>query len=180
MADQPDTDTPELPIEIPEPEEQGEPELQDPGKKALTAERRARAVAEKEAKSYKAKLDELEAAKLSESERDRKDAEAARAEATEAKAEALRWRIAARHSVSDEDAELFLTGSDEETLTKQAERLSARNPAPGKGTHVPGVGNQPSKPPTLAEQIRAAEAAGDRSTAMALKAKWTMSAQSER
>lgn len=50
------------------------------------------------------------------------------------KAEALRSRIAAKFGISTEkgpqgepsDADLFLTGSDESTLTSQAERLSAR------------------------------------------------------
>ena len=46
-------------------------------------------------------------------------------EAAAAKAEALRWRIAAKHGISDEDAETFLTGSDEESLTKQAQRLAS-------------------------------------------------------
>ena len=47
-------------------------------------------------------------------------------DAQAARAEALRYRVAAKFQVSDEDAELFLTGTDEETLTKQAERLTAR------------------------------------------------------
>jgi hypothetical protein len=38
----------------------------------------------------------------------------------------LRWRIAAKHGITDEDAELFLTGTDADTLNKQAARLTAR------------------------------------------------------
>jgi hypothetical protein len=45
-----------------------------------------------------------------------------------ARAEALRLRVASKFGIGDEDADLFLTGSDEETLTKQAERLAAREP----------------------------------------------------
>lgn len=37
--------------------------------------------------------------------------------------EALRSRIQAKYGISDEDAELFLTASDQETLEKQATRL---------------------------------------------------------
>lgn len=47
-------------------------------------------------------------------------------ELTSARREALVFRISAAHGIGDEDAELFLTGSDEETLTRQAERLVAR------------------------------------------------------
>lgn len=148
----------------------GEPELEDAGKRALTAERRARAAAEKEAKTLKARLDELEAEKLSKEEKAAKEAADAKSEAEAAKREALRWRIAARHGISDEDAELFLTGSDEESLTRQAERLIELQPKAGKGgVPVPGVGSRPEKPPTIAEQIRAAEQAGDAARVMALK-----------
>ncbi|WP_442575874.1 hypothetical protein ACSBPH_01605 [Microbacterium sp. F51-2R] len=44
----------------------------------------------------------------------------------EAEARALRSDIAAKHGISAEDRDLFLTGSDEATLTAQAERLAAR------------------------------------------------------
>lgn len=49
-----------------------------------------------------------------------------------AKAEALRFKIASKFQINDEDAELFLTGTDEDTLTKQAERLAQRNEEAGK------------------------------------------------
>lgn len=115
-------------------------------------------------------LDELKAAALSKEEKEAQERAELRRERDEARAEALRSRIATRHGISEEDTELFLTGTDEETLTRQAERLVERTPVPSKGTHVPGVGNQPPKPPTQAEQIRAAEAAGDTQQAMSLKA----------
>lgn len=38
--------------------------------------------------------------------------------------EVTRWKVAAKHGVSEEDVALFLTATDEETLNKQAERLS--------------------------------------------------------
>jgi hypothetical protein len=41
-------------------------------------------------------------------------------------ARALRSDIAAKHGISAEDRDLFLTGTDESTLTAQAERLAAR------------------------------------------------------
>jgi hypothetical protein len=72
------------------------------------------------------------------------------AEVTASKHEALKRRVQAAHGISDEDAELFLTGSDEESLTAQAKRLAAReterktksNVVPGEGTNSrPGDGD---------------------------------------
>lgn len=75
------------------------------------------------------------------------------------KAEALRTRIAAKFSISTEpgkdgepsDADLFLTGADEATLTSQAQRLAGRvadrkkqgNVAPKEGT-TSTTGNEDS------------------------------------
>ena len=57
--------------------------------------------------------------------------------------EALRRRVQAAHGISDEDADLFLTGTDEDTLAAQAKRLAEReaerkkknNVSPREGTH---------------------------------------------
>lgn len=51
----------------------------------------------------------------------------------DARAEAMRMRFAAKHGITDEDAALFLTGSDEETLSKQAARLAEVNAAKAAG-----------------------------------------------
>lgn len=62
-----------------------------------------------------------------------------------AETRALRSDIAAKHSISAEDRDLFLTGSDEATLTAQAERLAAREGDRKKqGNHAPREGNNPS------------------------------------
>jgi hypothetical protein len=45
---------------------------------------------------------------------------------TQAEARALRSDIAARHGITAEDRDLFLTGSDEATLEAQAKRLAER------------------------------------------------------
>lgn len=104
--------------------------------------------------NYEAKkeLDGIRREQMSDDER--RQAEAAdRAEALrlaeeraeKAEREALRFRIASSHGVSDEDADLFLTGSDEETLTRQAEALAGRstgprpNPAQGRQTKTPAA-----------------------------------------
>lgn len=60
--------------------------------------------------------------------------------------EALKRRVQAAHGVSDEDADLFLTGADEESLTAQAKRLADRETErKSKGNHVPREGETPSK-----------------------------------
>lgn len=79
-----------------------------------------------ELKAKAEQFDELQASQKSEIEKALEKATAAEQRAAAAAAEALRWKVAAKHGISDEDAELFLTGTDEETLTRQAERLAAR------------------------------------------------------
>jgi hypothetical protein len=58
--------------------------------------------------------------------------------------EALRRRVQAAHGIADEDADLFLTGTDEDSLTAQAKRLAARESERKQhGNHVPREGNNP-------------------------------------
>ena len=58
--------------------------------------------------------------------------------------EALKRRVQAAHGIADEDADLFLTGTDEETLTAQAKRLAERDSERKKqGNRVPREGNTP-------------------------------------
>lgn len=58
--------------------------------------------------------------------------------------EALKRRVQAAHGISDEDADLFLTGSDEESLTAQAKRLAARESERStKSNVVPREGANP-------------------------------------
>ena len=59
--------------------------------------------------------------------------------------EALRRRVQAAHGISDEDADLFLTGTDEESLTAQAKRLADRESERKKQNNVsPREGNNPT------------------------------------
>lgn len=104
--------------------------LGEGGKKALKAEREARTAAERQAAEFKAELDRIRAANMSDLERAQLEAKNAQEAADRATADALRFRIATQHGISEEDAELFLTGSDADTLAKQAERLKARTATP--------------------------------------------------
>lgn len=163
------TETTTEPVESESQPESDSPTLSDPGKKALAEERNRATKAEKAAKALQARLDALEAEKLSKEEKAVKEAQDAAERAARAEAEALRWRIAAKHGISDDDAELFLTASDEETLSRQAERFKELASKPNKGTHVPGVGNQPNAPASIADQIAVAEKAGNYELAIQLK-----------
>jgi len=70
-----------------------------------------------------------------------------------AQLETMRTRVAARHGIrldstepgKPSDAEMFLTGADEETLTLQAQRLAARaREQLVRGNIAPKEGNSPS------------------------------------
>src|SRR5690625_1341850 len=108
----------------------GEEVLGDAGKKALTKEREARKQAERQAAAYKKKLDDAAKANMSDLERAQAEAKAASERAEAAERDVLRYRIAAKHGISDADADLFLTGSDEETMAAQAARYAELNNTP--------------------------------------------------
>lgn len=93
-----------------------------------------------------AKLDEIEAANKSELERATEAAQAVAAERDQAKAEALRLRVAVEHGISLDDAALFLTGQDEDTIRAQAKRLADREADRKKnGNVVPPEGRVQSQ-----------------------------------
>ncbi|MEO6509446.1 MAG: hypothetical protein ABIO16_00535 [Nocardioides sp.] len=121
----------ESPTEVVEtPAAQGEPAADKPlgenGEKALQAERTARKAAEQASATLQKQLDDIAAANLSDLEKAQKAATDAQADATKASTEAMRLRAAAKHGISEEDADLFLTGSDAETVERQAIALKAR------------------------------------------------------
>lgn len=111
----------------------------------------------KDLKAKAAKLDEIEEANKTEIQKAADRLAAIERERDQATATALRLRVAARNQISDEDADLFLTGTDEATLTKQAERLAQRAEDRSKqGNHVAREGNnqQPSGTNELADFTR--------------------------
>ena len=68
-------------------------------------------------------------------------------QAADANARALRSDIAAKHGISPEDRELFLTGADEATLEAQAQRLAQREAARKTSNNVvPKEGATPPAP----------------------------------
>lgn len=81
----------------------------------------------KDLKEKAAKFDEMEQANQSELEKANAKIADLEAERDRAKTETMRYQVATRYGIGDEDADLFLTGSDEETLNRQAERLAAKS-----------------------------------------------------
>lgn len=143
------------PSDVAEAASKGKPD--ETPEQTIEALRAALAKANAEAKDNRikaTKLDEIQAAQMSDLEKAQARAQELEAQATKATSEALRWRIAAKHGISDDDAETFLTGGDEESLTRQAERLSAlasaapTTPKPDRsqggngGTAAPGSTDQ--------------------------------------
>lgn len=110
----------------------------------------------KDLKAKASRLDEIEAANKSELEKATDLAAAAEKERDDARAEALRLRVAVEHSISIEDADLFLTGRDEETLRAQAGRLVAREAERKKsGGYVPKEGASTEPPALNSNQLEA-------------------------
>ena len=67
---------------------------------------------------------------------------------SDANAKALRADIANQHGISAEDRDLFLTGTDADTLTSQAKRLAERDAERKKqGNHVGREGHSTSSRP---------------------------------
>lgn len=100
----------------------------------------------KDVKAKAAQYEQLEESQKSEIQRATDKATAAERERDEARSEAMRLRVAAKFGISDEDADLFLTGKDEDSLTAQARRLSDREAANKKTNHVAREGDTSTRP----------------------------------
>ena len=105
----------------------------------LAGERKARQAAERATQELQARLDQIEAAKLSDLERVQKQNESLAEKASAAEAKVLRLEIANEYHISKDDAEIFLTGKDVDTLTAQAKRLAELSTVePGEPVTAPG------------------------------------------
>jgi hypothetical protein len=88
------------------------------------------------------RLAEIEEANKTEAQKAADRLAAAERDAAAARSEALRLRVASKHGISDEHADLFLTGADEASLNRQAEALIAlRQEQKKQGNHVPREGS---------------------------------------
>lgn len=129
--------------------QEGEPKTFDEAYVKKLREENAKHRTEAKANAEAAKrLAEIEEANKTEAQKSADALAAAQRDAEAARAEALRYKVASKFQIGDEDADLFLTGTDEETLTKQAERLTERaeerkkngNQVPREGTNPPAGG----------------------------------------
>lgn len=89
-------------------------------------------------------FDAIEKASQTDAERAAARIQELESELNNTRRDSLRLKIASEHGITDaDDIDLFLTGTDEETLTKQAKRLADREAArKTQGNHVPREGNQ--------------------------------------
>src|SRR5690606_15447595 len=143
------TETP-APAPAQEPPPTPEPKPAETDWKAEAKKWEARA---KENKTAADQLAAIEEANKTEAQKTAEKLEAAEKAAADARREALKFKIASKFSIGDEDADLFLTGDDEESLTKQAERLSQRVVERKKnGNHVPREG---TSSPAVEDEMRA-------------------------
>lgn len=157
------------PVVTPDPTPKDEA-LGEGGIKALTAEREARKLAEAKVAAFEKDAEEAAKAKLGDIERAQAETAERAKEAAEAKAELARYKVAAKHGITDaEDLELLATAADEATMERLAARMAVAA-TPGTPKPDPSGGARNEKTGTLAEQIAAAEKAGDKSAVGALKA----------
>jgi len=128
--------------------QEGEPKTFDEAYVKKLREENAKHRTEAKANAEAAKrLAEIEEANKTEAQKSADALAAAQRDAQNARTEALRYKVASKFQVNDEDADLFLTGTDEETLTKQAERLTERAEERKKnGNTVPREGTNPTQP----------------------------------
>lgn len=145
-AEATETDTPEQP-DVTKPTETVEFWKQ----KAREQEKKA-----KENVAARIELDQLKAAQLTTEERLTAELQTACTERDQALTDLLRWKVATRFGIADEDVDLFLTGTDEETLVKQAERLAERTPSTNGGLYVPQEGRNPSGPALNSDDLEGA------------------------
>lgn len=118
---------------------------------------------EREAEAEKAKLSDIERAKAETAERAQ--------DAADAKAELARYKIAAKHGITDaDDLELLAAASTEEAMERIAARISTISQTPGTPKPDLSGGPRNEKTGTLAEQIAAATTAGNKSAVASLKA----------
>lgn len=145
--------------------------LAEPGKAALAAERKARKDAEQQLKELTDRLQAIE--DKDKSELEKAQAKAAKLEADYAAADAERLRLtkAAEHGIPA-DLHHLLTATDPEALEAQAvtvAELAKARTTPAFAANVGQGAGSNTPPPSLSQQIAAAEAAGDWAQARRLK-----------
>lgn len=148
----------------------GEPDLGDPGKRAIEAERRARKAAEKAAADALKKIQEYEDRDKSEAQRAIERAEAAEARAAELEASTLRMEVAQERGLTPAQAKRLVGTTREELEADAAELLrdfpvAKERPLPPD----PSQGVKPGGSNSLDALIAEAQAKGDWKTVISLQ-----------
>lgn len=109
----------------------------------------------KDVRAKAERLDALEQTNQTEAEKTQTRIAALETELASTRLGSLRLKVAAEHGITEaDDIDLFLTGTDEEMLARQAQRLSARETDRKKqGNHVPREGHTPSAPTDQAREV---------------------------
>ena len=154
MSEQPAAETTETdaPAETEATEKKSTETVEFWKQKAREQEKRA-----KENSKAAEQLAAIESANQTEAEKAAARIKELEAEAGTARLEALRFKVASKHGIDGERAELLLTGSDEETMTRQAEALTQESDNRKKnGNRVPreGANTTSSKPDPKREFLR--------------------------
>ena len=104
--------------------------------KAREQEKRA-----KENATAATRLAEIEESQKSEAQKSADRIKTLETEAADARREALRFKVASKHGIDSEMADLLLTGADEDAMTKQAEAIKQQSDTRKKqGNRVPTEG----------------------------------------
>jgi len=107
--------------------------------KAREQEKRA-----KENASAATRLAEIEESQKSEAQKSADRIKQLETDAADARREALRFKVASKHGIDSEMADLLLTGADEATMTKQAEAIKQQSDTRKKqGNFVAREGTNP-------------------------------------
>ena len=141
MSEQPTAETTETdaPAETEATEQKPTETVEFWKQKAREQEKRA-----KENSKAAERLAEIESANQTEAEKTAARIKQLETEAESAKREALRFKVASQYGIDGERAELLLTGSDEETMTRQAQALKQESDERKKqGNRVPNEGTNP-------------------------------------
>lgn len=134
-----------------QPDESGQ--LGEGGKKALDTERAARKAAEKSLADLQAQLDQLNQSHAADLSKAQSEAQQAQESIATATVTAFREAAVEFGGIAAEDADLFLTATDKETLRKQVQRLASKSatgdaPTPGPRPDLTQAGGQ-GVPPAL-------------------------------
>ena len=146
MSDTTEPQAPDAPVVAQQPQD-GEPKTFDADYVAKLRQEAAKYRTEAKANDEARKeLDQIKEAQKSDAEKANDKLTNETRRANEATALALRYKIALVKGIAIEDADLFMTATDEDTLNKQADRLAQRTPERKPG-HIPTQGTGDPKPP---------------------------------